>query len=151
MKISLQNVFFIGLFVILISSGCTGNSDDPPVDSNNDQSSSYTVLPEGEPVVTVGIWKTDDCSGDPVGALTFPVNYADQQCYSWAGNSGENSATNFSCGENDFSYTQWTSLTCSGGQRPAGTDKTVYTTQCQQDVPPTIYSRILDFSGCSAK
>lgn len=148
---SLQKILFIGVSVILIMSGCTGNSGDQPVDSNNDQSSNYTVLPEGEPIVTVGIWKTDDCSGDPVMILTFPVNYAAQQCYAWAGSSGENSATNFSCGNNSITYTQWTSLTCNGGQRPDGTDKIVYTTQCQQDVPPTIYTQILDFSGCIAK
>lgn len=149
MKISIQNVLFVGLTVVLILSGCSDNSSSQPEDSNND-TPQYTTLPEGTPLVTIGIWKTDDCSGDTEMTITLPANYADQQCYTWAGNSGENSATNFSCGDNSFSYTQWTTLTCSGGYNPEGTDKTVYTTECQQDVPPTIYSRIIDFSGCTA-
>ena len=151
MKRSTQKALAVGLTMLLVLSGCNSKSTSQPADSNRNQSSNYTELPEGTPIVTVGIWKTNDCSGDMVGTITFPVNYADQQCYTWAGNSGENSATNFSCGENSFFYTQWTSLTCSGGQRLDGTDKTVYTEQCQQDVPPTIYSKIIDFSGCSAE
>ena len=54
----------------------------------------------------------------------------------------------FACGEDRFSYTQWTTLTCSGGQVPAGTRKTVTSGGCTQGVPPTQYARILDFSGC---
>ena len=148
MKRSIQKELLIGLIVVLVLSGCSSSSTNQPVVSNSDQSSTYTVLSEGEPVVTVGIWETDDCSGEPIGTITFPVDYADQQCYTWAGSSGENSATNFSCGENSFSYTQWTSLTCSSGQRPDGNNKNVYTNQCQQDLPPTIYSQIIEFSGC---
>ena len=47
-----------------------------------------------------------------------------------------------------MSYTQWTTLTCSGGQNPGGTRKTTFTNWCTQDVPPTLYARIVDFSGC---
>ena len=151
MKLSFQKVFLIGLTSLLFLSGCASKPTEQAAQSNSDESVGYTVLPEGTAVVTVALWETDDCSGEPVGTLTFPVEYADQECYVWAGNSGENSATNFSCGENSFSYTQWTSLTCSGGQRPEGTNKTVYTTQCKQDVPPTLYSQIVDFSGCSGQ
>jgi len=80
----------------------------------------------------------------------FPVHYGDTQCYTWPGRSGENSASRFSCGRDSFSYTQWTTLTCSGGQNASGTRKTPMLTGCIQDVPPTLYSRIIDFSGCAA-
>ena len=107
--------------------------------------------PESDQLVTIGFWKTSDCSGEPVGINVYPVDYADERCYDWPGQSGENSATNFSCGENSFTYTQWTTLTCSGGMHPEGTVKTAYTDQCTQDVPLTLYAKILDFSGCAAE
>jgi hypothetical protein len=71
-----------------------------------------------------------------------PVHYGDTQCYTWP--------SRFSCGPTTFSYTQWTTLICSGGQNPAGTRKTSTLTDCAQDVPPTLYARIIDFSGCAA-
>ncbi len=64
--------------------------------------------------------------------------------------SGQNSASRFSCGANSLGYTRWTTLTCSGGQNPAGTRKATFTTGCTQDVPPTLYARVLDFRGCEA-
>jgi hypothetical protein len=42
----------------------------------------------------------------------------------------------------------WTTVTCSGGQVPEGTRKTVNISGCTQGVPPQQYGRILDFSGC---
>lgn len=100
--------------------------------------------------VTVGFWQDAMCSGEPTGTTAFPVNYGDSQCFSWPGRSGENSASRFSCGDQSFSYTQWTTLTCSNGQVPQGTRKTVTVTGCTQGVPPTQYARILDFSGCAS-
>lgn len=141
-------LIIVALSLGLVACGASNTTNTNPPNSETTENTSYTVLPEDTPVVKIGIWKTEDCSGDPVMTLVFPTNYTDQQCYAWPGNSGENSATNFRCGDNSFSYTQWTSLTCSGGYVPDGTAKTVYTDQCEQDIPPTIYSRIVDFSGC---
>lgn len=108
-------------------------------------------FPPGTLIVEVGFWlndgTTDSCTGEPVCTIQFPVEDSDR-CSAWPGNSGENSASNFECGEKSLSYTQWTTLTCSGGQVPDGTDKTVYTDQCNPDVPDSLRSRILDFSGC---
>ena len=99
--------------------------------------------------VTVGFWQDPACTGEPNNTTAFPVDYGDTQCFAWPGRSGENSASRFSCGEQSFGYTQWTTLTCSGGQVPEGTRKTVGTSTCTQGVPPTQYARILDFSGCA--
>jgi hypothetical protein len=107
-----------------------------------------TVTTGSERYVTVGFWNDPTCSGSPVSTNRFPVHYGDTQCYSWPGRSGENSASRFSCGANSFSYTQWTTLTCSGGQNPPGTRKTSNMTDCTQDFPPTLYARVLDFNGC---
>ncbi len=99
--------------------------------------------------VTVGFWQDPACAGEPSNTTAFPVDYGDTQCFAWPGRSGENSASRFSCGEQSFSYTQWTTLICSGGQVLGGTRKTVGTATCTQGVPPTQYARILDFSGCA--
>ncbi len=121
----------------------------------------YTTLPPSilapgasgqspaERYVTVAFWQDSMCSGEPTGTTAFPVHFGDTQCFSWPGRSGENSASRFSCGDQSFSYTQWTTLTCSNGQVPQGTRKSVTTTGCTQGVPPTQYARILDFSGCA--
>ena len=101
-----------------------------------------------ERYVTVGFWADPTCSGPPTNTNRFPVHYGDTQCYSWPGRSGENSASRFACGDGTFSYMQWTTLTCSGGQNPTGTRKTTPLTGCTQDIPPTLYARVVDFSGC---
>ena len=104
----------------------------------------------GERYVTIGFWTDSTCSGAPASTNRFPVHYGGTQCYSWPGRSGANSASRFACGPNSFSYTQWTTLTCSGGQNPGGTRKTDTLTDCTQDVPPTLFARIIEFSGCAA-
>lgn len=105
-------------------------------------------LSGAERYVTLGFWNDPTCSGEPVAQRRMPAHYGDSQCFSWPGRSGTNSATNFICGNDSFAYTQWTTLTCSGGQQPEGTRKVAHTTGCTQDFPPTLYSRVLDFSGC---
>lgn len=98
--------------------------------------------------VIVGFWQDATCSGAPNATNAFPLHYDPTQCFASPGRSGENSVSQFACGPNSFSYTQWTTLTCSGGQVPGGTRKTVTVAGCTQGVPPTQYARILDFSGC---
>lgn len=138
----------VGLAVALSSMACGGQSQTPsapsvvgttPVPSNPVVSARY---------VTVGFWQDATCAGAPGNTTAFPVDYGDGMCFVWPGRSGENSASRFECGADSFSYTQWTTLTCSGGQVPAGTRKTVTTGGCTQGVPPTQYARIVDFSGC---
>jgi len=130
-----------GLGFAVLCLGCGASSDVGP--SQNPTS----IGPER--YVTIGFWTDATCSGAPASTNRFPVHYGDTQCYTWPGRSGENSASRFTCGPTSFSYTQWTTLTCSGGQNPAGTRKTDSLTDCTQDVPPTLYARIIDFSGCA--
>ena len=80
----------------------------------------------------------------------FPVT-PDAGCYCWPGSSGENSADRFSCNreQRSFTYTQYGSLTC-GEDDNTPTEKTVYTERCEQDIPPTLYSRIINFEACEA-
>ena len=136
----------LGFATVVLSAGCGGAMEA-------DGLSAPTAVPGPTPAgsersVTVGFWNDSACGGAPVSTNRFPVHYGDAQCYSWPGRSGTNSASRFSCSEDSFSYTQWTTLTCSGGQNPAGTRKTSNMTSCTQDVPPTLYARVVDFSGC---
>ena len=98
--------------------------------------------------VPVGFWETEDCSGEPLITNSFPIE-ADAPCYCWPGNSGENSADSFSCDPDaeSFTYVQYNSLDCGEGD-DTPTTKTVYTTTCKQDIPPTLYAMILDYSAC---
>ena len=129
----------VGIAVLFV--GCSASPQMTP---------SQTAVTTGlERYVTIGFWTDSTCSGAPASTHQFPVHFGDAQCYSWPGRSGENSASRFACGPSSFSYTQWTTLTCSGGQNPAGTRKTNTLTNCTQDVPPTLHARIIDFSGCA--
>ena len=100
--------------------------------------------------VIVGFYTNSDCSGDPVETNAFPVDPA-SPCYCWPGNSGENSADNFTCDAENitFTYTQYNSLTC-GADDNTPTVKTV-TEECEQDIPPTLHSKIIDFGACATQ
>lgn len=106
------------------------------------------AIPSGEGRVEVGFWDNSDCSGDPIITNSFPTE-PDADCYCWPGNSGENSADSYSCNDGDgsFTYVQYNDLEC-GASDDSPTEKTIYTTDCTQDIPPTLYSRILDYSAC---
>ena len=125
-------------FCALGVSGCDSEADDCPV--NPDDPTKYVI---------VGFWKTTDCSGDPETTNAFPVE-GNAPCYCWPGNSGENSADTFSCDPdtNSFTYVQYGSLTC-GQDDNTPTSKTVYTDRCEQDIPPTLYARIVDYGACT--
>mgnify|MGYP001226162792 CR=1 FL=1 len=111
----------------------------------NDES--CTVIPDGENRVVVGFWETEDCSGEPVKTNSFPIDQ-NASCYCWPGHSGENSADSFQCNsDGSFTYTQYGSLDC-GISDDSPTEKTVYTDTCEQDIPPTIYAKIIDNSPC---
>ena len=130
------------LFIFLLIGGWSLNFNEPAAQMSAPRAE------DADHFVTISFWRTNDCSGEPVASNSFPVDYASERCYSWPGRSGTNSATRFICGANSFTYTQWTTLTCSGGRNPPGMMKTNYSDQCTQDVPPTLYAKITDFSGC---
>ena len=133
-----------------------GTSSSPPTAPSapaSTISSSPTPVGPAAPTgparyVTIGFWQDATCSGTPNATNAFPLHYDPAQCFASPGRSGENSVSQFACGQDSFSYTQWTTLTCSGGQVPAGTRKIATVGGCTQGVPPTQYARILDFSGC---
>lgn len=139
-KVSALISISLSLFVCVTTFSSCDSSEDCPV--NPEDPSKYVI---------VGFWSTDDCSGDPIATNSFPVEPT-AECYCWPGNSGENSAEDFRCNpdEQSFTYTQYGSLTC-GADDPTPTEKTVYMDQCKQDIPPTIYAKIIDYGACAAQ
>lgn len=107
-----------------------------------------TLLPE-DPTkyVIVGSWKTADCSGAPIAQSAFPLDDS-AGCYCWPGHSGMNSASGFTCDKaaGTFAYDQTPTLTCDPSM--GSTHKVWSTTDCKQDVPPTLYGKIIDISAC---
>ena len=141
----------VAALTFIASQGCGDSTDGTGGLASGPLAPTAVTTPassESERYVTVGFWNDPACGGAPVAMNRFPVHYGDTRCYSWPGRSGENSASRFTCGTDSFSYTQWTTLTCSGGQNPPGTRKTSNMADCTQDFPPTLYARVLDFSGC---
>lgn len=73
---------------------------------------------------------------------------ANPSCYQWPGNSGENSMISGTChvdtNDQSFTYDQFTTCTCEGNAN----SKTVHTDRCVVDTPPTLCSKIIDYSGC---
>ncbi|MSO84085.1 MAG: hypothetical protein EXQ53_12460 [Acidobacteria bacterium] len=147
----MKPIGLFGVVIVVLGAGCGGAGLPNPSPTPNPSPNPSPTLPTtgAERYVTVGFWTDPTCGGPPASTNRFPVHYGDSQCYTWPGRSGENSASRFSCGRDSFSYTQWTTLTCSGGQNPPGTRKTSTLTDCTQDVPPTLYARVVDFSGCA--
>jgi hypothetical protein len=147
MKTRVLRLAVILVFCVLLSSapGCHENGADAVASPSAPTAPAPTG---GRRFVTVGFWQNATCTGEMIGTTAFPVDFGDAGCFTWSGRSGMNSASRFSCGSESFTYTQWTTLTCSGGQVPEGTRKTVTVSGCTQGVPPQQYGRILDFSGC---
>ena len=137
----------MGMLGLALVCACCGGSTGGTVSPSAPTATAFPTAAT-ERYVTIAFWNDPNCAGEPASTNRFPVHFGDTQCYTWPGRSGENSASRFSCGTDSFSYTQWTTFTCSGGQVPAGTRKTTTLTGCTQDVPPTLYARVVDFSGC---
>ena len=97
----------------------------------------------------VGFWKSSDCAGEPLKTNAFPVNDT-AGCYCWPGNSGQNSADSFACDPEAKTVTiiQYNSLTCGAGD-DTPTAKTFHRDTCEQDIPPTLYSKVVDMGPCS--
>lgn len=105
--------------------------------------------PDSTRYAKIGFWKTTDCSGDPIKTNEYPINDT-AGCYCWPGNSGENSADSFSCDATAKTVTivQYNSLTCGAGDNTP-TSKTFHLDECRQDIPPMLYSKVLDMGPCA--
>jgi hypothetical protein len=141
-----------------VSGGTDGAGGDTAIQATDDASGTGTLDYQGESnlgacapnvsdsarYATVGFWKTSDCSGDPVTTNAFPIN-STAGCYCWPGNSGENSCD---AAAQTVTIVQYNSLTCGAGD-DTPTTKTFHVDKCEQDIPPTLYSRVLEMGPCA--
>ncbi len=140
-----MRLHFLAASVVVVVVGCS----TPESDSTADSASTTPCDALTPRWVTISRYDNADCTGTPVIEQTLPAHYGSECCYATTGHEGhENSSTHFTCGQDSFTYTQWTSLTCSDGQVPAGTVKTYTLTGCTEDTPPGMWGRVTDFSGC---
>lgn len=106
--------------------------------------------------VTIGMSPQQDCSD--IGNRTVLKLYVgptlNQTCQGWnhylnpypdTSVVHQNSAIRVQCQDGGITYTQYTNIDCTG-QSP--TTKTEYYNKCHQGMPPTVYTELLDFSGC---
>jgi len=137
------------LLALLWLGACSSDDSEDSDGSDGSDDSSECVTNDQDPsrYVLVGFYKTTDCSGEPVQVNAFPVDPG-ASCYCWPGSSGKNSADAFTCDANlrTFTYTQYNSLTCGAGD-DTPTTKTV-SESCEQDIPPELYSKIIDYGAC---
>ena len=130
--------------LFLLSWGCSTKEND----------TNTTTIPASEcayPLVSLQTGPGDDCSGGNIHM--WPVGMLASDCHGWSAedNSGEehlNSAAEITCHEDgSFSFVQYAgNLDCSG----EGVLKTYYPNECEQDIPPTLYTMAVDLSCCAA-
>ena len=106
--------------------------------------------------ITIGMSSNDDCSD--IGNRTVLTLYVgpnmNETCQGWnhypnpypdTSTPHANSAVNVHCVDGGVTYDQYTNIECSGGSAKTKTDNYE---QCHQGFTPTVYTEILDFSGC---
>jgi hypothetical protein len=105
------------------------------------------------PLVALQTGQDSSCGGGNIHL--WPVAYGSEDCHGWtavdtSGRVHENSANNIRCnGDGTFSFVQYAgTLTCAGGQ--AGVTKTYSPDICQQDIPPTLFTKAIDLTCCNA-
>ena len=99
-------------------------------------------------------WST--CSGEPQN-LTLSVDLGLATCQGWTHFVGDypdrstphyNSARNVRCTVDGVAYTQTPfTVRCNNTVEK---NKTEHTAGCHQGIPPTVYTRVVDWSGCVA-
>ncbi len=69
-----------------------------------------TTPPDTGHYVGIGFWKSDDCSGDPMGVNYHNLDFGDTKCYCWTGTDPNgkvhvNSAYKYKCDTAAKSFT----------------------------------------------
>ena len=102
------------------------------------------------PLVALQTGKDSTCSGGNIHL--WPIGMAPTDCHGWSavapnGEAHENSANGIGCKpDGSFTFTQYAgNLVCSG----TGTVKTYVAGVCQQDIPPTLYTRAINLTCCT--
>jgi hypothetical protein len=141
--------FFLLYF---IQTGCSSklmdtaenNDNSEPEDANN---SSHDCA---YPLVELQTSQDETCSGGNIHR--WPIGMEPTDCHGWGaldnrGQEHSNSASEITChSDGSFSFKQYPgNLECSG----TGVLKTYYPNECEQDIPPVLYTVAIDLTCCS--
>ena len=102
------------------------------------------------PLVKLRTGPDESCSGG--NEHHWPVGMAPEDCHGWSATAGGrehlNSANTIQCNEDGtFEFTQFAgNLDCSG----TGVRKVYSLDECQQDIPPRLYTLAFDLACCAA-
>ena len=140
---------------VVLSPGC-GAEDGDDTDSmeDSDDSSDTDDVDAGScvyPLVKLRTGQSETCAGG--NEHHWPIGMDATDCHGWAatdtdGNPHENSANDIRCNADDtFQFTQFAgNLDCDG----SGVTKVYALNECEQDIPPMLYTEAFDLSCCSA-
>jgi hypothetical protein len=102
------------------------------------------------PLVYLQTGKDTNCDGGNTHA--WPIGMAATSCHGWkavdtSGNEHNNSANAIGCNaDGSFTFTQFAgNLDCSG----TGVVKTFVADQCEQDIPPVLYTKAVNLTCCT--
>ncbi len=136
----------------------TGTADSSSSSSSTSGATSGTSDTSGEanacayPLVRLQTGKDPACAGDG-NEHRWPVGMPASACHGWRaldtmGKEHNNSANDLKCNaDGSFSFTQFAgNLDCTGN----GVTKTYALDDCEQDIPPVLYTRAVDLTCCSA-
>lgn len=135
-------------------SGCIKVSDSDTTPPNNDSNTIDTSLGTLSvcqyPLVRLQTSQDNTCSGG--NEHHWPVGMATNDCHGWRGTdpSGgvhDNSANDIRCNtDSSFQFTQFAgNLACNG----TGVTKVYTLNECEQDIPPVLYTMAIDLTCCS--
>ena len=152
---TLQTIaIFIGIVAFLCScSLSTATDDSDSVDSQEvaPVSNTNTANNCAYPLVQLQTGSDSECTGGNIHE--WPVGMGDEDCHGWSsydtsGKLHENSANNIRCNaDGTFTFTQFAgTLTCEGGRE--GVVKTYALNSCEQDIPPTLFTKAIDLTCC---
>jgi hypothetical protein len=130
----------------------------PPDEVSTGETCTNNIPTSGERAVKLAFYKNDlggkegdvcpsSCFGNPIMEQWYAIAEDDNQCFQWPGHTAAISFVGGVCSldSSSFMYDQWDNCGCSGTVYP----KEVFVEKCVVDNPPTICSRILDFSTCA--
>ena len=116
------------------------------------------TTPTGKKTVLLGMWNSSDCGGEPAN-LTLSVDLRQSVCQGWTHFVGDfpdrstphyNSARNVRCTADGISYTQSPATLHCNNSEHVSKNKTEHISGCHQGFPPSVYTRVVDWSGCTA-
>jgi hypothetical protein len=136
------------MFVFLLLCSCSEKESDTSEEEITSGSEADDLC--AYPLVSLQTSQDETCGGGRIHR--WPIGMEPTDCHGWSaedtgGNEHLNSAANMTCHDDgSFSFEQYAgNLDCLG----SGVLKTYYPDECEQDIPPSLYTVAVDLSCCA--